>query len=348
MISKERDIVFLKKLISNDYINGVLNDYGENGVSDLKLILEFIPDIFKYITLRNYKSIKIFKSEEINLNHFGDVKIINDFSYLSRFESEILVIQVEKVDKLSVIITDIDIDTIIKSNFIYQFTNKEEKFITKSREYPLPNIPDAESCFSIPTFKTLDEALLHYKTFIARPALCGHIQNALHPNKIFFAPKPEQHLRKSLEYFLKIRIRAYTEIRPEQVVDESHPVDLKITWQGINHIALIEIKWLGKSLNTEGVRRFTSDHSDPRALSGAKQLVDYIDSNILRAPTHNTMGYLVIYDLRREGTVVTTDTINRVNGFHYENKEIDFNPKYHVLRNDFAEPIRMFIEPICS
>lgn len=348
MISKDRDINCLEEIISQGYEHQILRDYGDDGITDFKDVLENIRSIYKHINLRNYSSIVIFKSDSINLNVIHtQTYVINDFSHLTQFESSLnLTIQVKKVDELIVSLSEVDISLITPTNFAYQYTSDKERFYTKMAIYDLPSIPDADSYFAIPTFKSLDIALSHYKINFVRTAFCPYIQEALCPQKIFFKPKPEKHLRRSLEFFLKARMREYTEIRPEQIVDESHPVDLKITWQGINHIAIIEIKWLGKSLATDGGNsRFSSTHDESRALSGARQLVEYLDSNKERTANFNTIGYLVIYDLRRKDSVVNMIKIDRDNGLFYENQEVDFNPRYHEIRKDFAKPIRMFIYP---
>jgi hypothetical protein len=161
---------------------------------------------------------------------------------------------------------------------------------------------------------------------------------------MFFRSKPERKMRQSLTQYLKIRLRGNIEVRPEQVVDESHPVDIKVTWFLSNRLALIEIKWLGKSRNA---RSLTTSYSIGRARKGARQLADYIDGNASQAPIHVSRGYLVVIDGRRYGLNINVASVNHKRGMYYANSEISYNPKFHKLRPDFEEPIRMFAEPIC-
>lgn len=59
------------------------------------------------------------------------------------------------------------------------------------------------------------------------------------------------------------------------------------------------------------------------------------------------MGYLVVFDLRRKSAKEDITQIDVANGHWYENKEIIYDPQYHVIRKDFAPPTRMFITPQC-
>jgi len=152
-------------------------------------------------------------------------------------------------------------------------------------------------------------------------------------------------MRKSLTNFLDISLRG-VEVRPEQVVDETHPIDIKVTWMFQAKHALIEIKWLGTPKYDDS--HLGASYTDYRARQGAKQLADYLDSNQEYAPLHTQRGYLVVIDGRRQGLNPDISAVNRKMGFHYEHQELDFDPKYHEIRNDFAYPIRMFAEPKCQ
>lgn len=349
MLNKEQDINTIKELISTDYTSCILNDYGAIGIFNLKIILEIIPSIFKFIKLHNFNSVIIFKSESFNLSEQADnCYTIQNFSHFGSVDGNNIVLQVNSLDEILVTSSKIEITDIIQSDFVYQYTPKKELFHTKTITCELPKMPGADSCFALSTFKSLDEALLHYKTNVVKYADCLHIKTAIHSEeRIFFKPHPEHRLRDSMVYFLKARLRGDgLEVRPEQTIDASHPVDIKVTWAFTNHIALIEIKWLGKSLNAD-TKSFTSNYTDVRARDGARQLAEYLDGNLVQVPNHNTKGYLVVFDLRRKSTTVDSNQITAINGYWYENKEIEYNPQYHTIRPDFAPPTRMFITPQC-
>jgi hypothetical protein len=234
-----------------------------------------------------------------------------------------------------------------KNSIVYLYDNQIEYIYGKKDRKKLEPPPGARSYFTVETFKELEDALEYYKIRQARVSSCQILTQVWHDeNKIFFKPRPEEIMRNSLTQFLKIRLRGNFEVRPEQNVDTTHPVDIKITWSMKNHIALIEIKWLGKSLNkdTGAVTNFTQS----RALDGAKQLANYLDSNLRQAPSHSTIGYLVIYDGRRRNINKNTTCINRKDGFYYENKGINLASGNHKKRRDFAKPVRFFLEPLCT
>lgn len=153
-------------------------------------------------------------------------------------------------------------------------------------------------------------------------------------------------MRDSLTQFLKDCVRGDVEVRPEQVVDRTHPVDIKVTWFMSNRLALIEIKWLGAS-KKRGGNKFTR-HFAARAQKGARQLVDYLNANAVQAPQQDARGYLVIFDARRARVKPSTRSINHADGFKYEHSEIVFSPTYHEIRADFETPVRMFMEPVCD
>lgn len=349
MLNKERDIRAIKEMLSSDYTSCIHNDYGIIGISNLKMTLEVVSTIFKFINLRNFLSVVIFSSDCYKLSDkFTNCSAVQNFSHLGSINSDNLSIQINSLDEVLITTSPIIITDITPTDFVYQYTPKKEMFHTKTNICDLPKVPGTDSCFAVSTFKSLEEALSHYKTNVVKHADCLHIKAALHSEKrIFFKPHPEYLLRDSLVYFLKARMRGEgLEVRPEQAVDTSHPVDVKVTWGFTNHIALIEIKWLGKSLNSDTLT-FTSNYTDSRARDGATQLAEYLDANAIQVPNHNTMGYLVIFDLRRKSTNINTTQITQADGYWYEDKDIAYNPEYHVIRKDFASPTRMFIIPQC-
>ena len=88
-----------------------------------------------------------------------------------------------------------------------------------------------------------------------------------------------------------------------------HPVDIKVTWPAINNVALIEVKWLGDSGQTQ--------YRDARANEGAKQLIDYLASSVQEEPDKHFVGYLTVFDGRRGKT-----------SNQYERQEINYRSEY--------------------
>jgi hypothetical protein len=231
-----------------------------------------------------------------------------------------------------------------ESGIVYRYSDRRESFIIKRNLHPVRNpAPIHASVFSRPTFSSLREALLDYRDRMVRTSFCYLFRSVWQDDRrLFLKPRPEWLMRRSLHQFLMTALRD-AEVRPEQVVDESHPIDLKVTWTFTTRDALIEIKWLGKS---RVGRRITADHTEVRARQGAKQLAEYLDSNRQAAAHRFARGYLVIIDARRRNLKPTTTQLSRRDGMYYERKEITYHPEYHKIRDDFDPPIRMFVEPV--
>ena len=181
--------------------------------------------------------------------------------------------------------------------------------------------PSEGSFFAVRTYNDLDEALINYRDNVAISCKGKSLSESMTPTRLFFNPSPENKLQEALEEYLVYRLRNCT-VKREHNVDDSHPVDIIVTWQGTNHIALIEIKWIGKSLNERGEMGVT--YNEARANKGAAQLVGYIDNNKDSFPHHVTVGYLAVFDLRRkENNDPNALKISRVNADYFKEREIN-------------------------
>lgn len=347
MIDKQKHIQFFKDILTDFYPLVIERDYGSNGVSALRSVLNSIQEIYKHINVRVFESITILEySEHSHISSLPGSRHFTQFRSLTQVSGKSISIQIISGEECYVVAEELDLNQVLPLAFVYQKKQNEETIVTKSTTIKLPSIPDADSFFAINTFKSLDEAIEYYQTSIVKPGICPILSQAfLNPRKLFFKPGPEHTLRDSMIFCLKIRLRGNPEIRPEQNVDSSHPVDIKVSWMEANHIALIEIKWLGKSINDSGCM---VTYTDARARSGATQLAEYLDSNFKEVPTHTTRGYLVVFDLRRRNPTNDRTAISREDGYHYESREITYDPAYHEERTDFNVPIRMFINPVCN
>jgi hypothetical protein len=230
---------------------------------------------------------------------------------------------------------------------VYVYENGVERFYVGGQIFKITN-PSAvhSSAFCRPTFSSLEAALDQYRTRVALDCSCYILQDAwAEPKRIFLKPKPEATMRRSLQQYLR---DCFTdaEVRPEQTVDESHPVDIKVTWAETNRRALIEIKWLGRSRNEDG--SLGTAYYEGRANEGAEQLVNYLESNKTAGPGLRTKGYLVVFDARRRSLNENTLFLRVENGLHYQGKEIVYNPAYHEMRTDFAVPVRFFTAPVLN
>ena len=352
MIFDQKQLDYFKNIANDTFALMILKDYGQGSRDRLVHLTDNITNIYRYLHFSAFEYVFVYTALEPK-NALDNQEDANPIKYsscenLSPLTGNTIVIELKENGDLFVSTNYVlDVEKVRLSSIIYKYgklTGSEEIF-GKAEVKRLRPLPDTDSYFSIQTHKELESALEDYKTKVAMHSECSDLKKIWYDqNKIFFKPRPEHILRDSLTQFLKVRLRN-TEVRPEQIVDKSHPVDIKITWLLVNKLALIEIKWLGKSLYKVG-KSFKQIYTRTRALEGATQLVNYLDENLKQSPTRNTKGYLVVFDARRWGCNSNTLTISQANGLKYINEEIKFDPEYHKTRSDFSQPFRFFMQPI--
>ncbi|WP_189189225.1 hypothetical protein [Streptomyces albiflavescens] len=244
-----------------------------------------------------------------------------------------------------------EIDTsAISGQFVsYRYAgHQKEQILTPGGAHSVPTIANFPSYFAVPYFLDLREALVRYGTISVRHAQCDIFRTTWRePARLVFVNKPEATMRRSLQQYLRASLRDHLPIQvmPEQNVNETKPVDIKVTWTASNRVALIEIKWLG--LSHDATKKTTTPYSAARAKSGAKQLAAYLDSYHSHDPDTEARGYLVVFDGRRRGVTPESTRVTYANGFHYANEEIDY-PAALLARGDFDTPVRFFCEPACE
>lgn len=227
---------------------------------------------------------------------------------------------------------------------VYRHHQGVESFFINGNEYGLVNpITGYGSVFCRPTFGNLVDALDTYRTKAAEHSGCEVLKTAWHePSRWFLKAKPEQIMRKSLVQYLG-NVLDDAEVRPEQNVDESHPVDIKVSFALTDLRAIIEIKWLGDSVDETG--KMTTHYTHARALAGAQQLAEYLDSSHEWGTGVKTRGYLVVFDARRKGLSEGITTLSQTDAMHYKDKHITYSPDHSSIRSDFAPPVRMYMFP---
>lgn len=227
---------------------------------------------------------------------------------------------------------------------VYLFNTAGEKFIVGGRVYDVENVVVGyPSVFCKPTFGTLRAALDDYRVRSAARSTCYELEKAWADDKYLrFKNKPEAIMRRSLTQFLRNVLRD-ANVQPEQNVDETHPVDIHVSFLMTTQHAIIEIKWLGESVRTDGSPG--TAYSKSRALEGARQLVEYLNATHQSSPHHGARGYLVVFDGRRRGLADGATELDSANALHYERLDIDYSPDYSDSRTDFDPPMRMFLYP---
>lgn len=220
-----------------------------------------------------------------------------------------------------------------------------ESVLTASGAIDIEEFPGLVSPFALPYFRDLDLALQNYYDYKARETQCLHLERTWEDvSRLVLTNKPEKHMRRSLYDYLSTRLRdAEPEVIQEQNVNETEPVDIRIQWLDSRRVSLLEVKWIGDSVNAEGEIRVK--YRDARAREGYVQLRDYVRSQKLTLPNHIVKGRVVVYDARR-GTITRQPdgTFKSSNAWQYRSVEIDYGD---VLVDDaeIDTPVRFYLEP---
>jgi hypothetical protein len=344
----------MKRITERLFVPVIHGAYGDSGTEELRRVIEFLLSFYAYGDpvdaggpIYVFRRTTAVAADQADLGVRGTFITENRLDRLPRKTSRTLFIEIQDGHSLR-FANDAEVDetALSEHGILYRYTAEGEHFIVRGEALVVEN-PAAihSSIFARPTFSSLRDALLDYRDRLARTSTCKILTSAWADDKrLFFHPGPEILLRDSLTQYLRVVLRD-AEVRPEQNMDDRHPVDIKVTWSLTTRLGIVEIKWLGKSRRGTQI---TGVFSEGRALEGAAQLADYLDQNRSSAPTRDTRGYLVIVDARRWGLGGATSTIARAEGMRYADAEIQFDPEYHKERSDFDPPIRMFVEPICD
>jgi len=319
---------------------------------ELRELFNFIePGLFnkKIIIFINLEDVILF-SEEQSINLTMNKAIL--FNYTND-----VVIQVFSRNRNVLMWENIDTDKVFKceNNIVYLYESNKEMFFVKNKEIDI-TIRSFGSRFS-EEFDELEQQLTNYYLHKIKYSSCPIFSESWHSEKrIFFKgggkDVPEKYMQQSLQNFIKdlsIIKGDIGQFEPtrEHNVDARKPVDIIVRWEKSNRIALIEIKWLGKSIHNG---KFKSEHLSSRVNDGFLQLKEYFDLAKRDYPNKLIKCYLVVIDARRWQTNEQTTTISYRNGMHYANMEIeiDDDKKFHLIHKSIRAPIRMFVEPICD
>ena len=245
----------------------------------------------------------------------------------------------------------IDISTAAQSAVVYRYEARSDRILAKEHDIFVPKVlSELASAFSNPTLDSLDDALTWYGDFV-RESKCHLLaevwEGGVDGPRLVLVNKPEAKMRRSLAQALNMLLRDVT-VRPEQNTDESKPVDIRVEWFASGASALIEIKWLGRSVaksRTPKAATTYTDYNEGRARGGAKQLADYLDRQARNSVATSPRGYLVVFDARRNNVAGANDALSEADALHFEDGDIVYNPNYAAIRPDFEVPVRFFLRP---
>ena len=233
-------------------------------------------------------------------------------------------------------------------SYVFNGEEQTECFYVNGVQVGIQNSYSCPSIFAL-QYHDLIEALYKYHSTRARNVSCEHLKNCFQDeNFIYFKNKPEDCIQVSLSEFLKSHLRG-VDVSREFNLGASKPVDVRVYWREANRSALIEVKWLGRSLKENG--NIGTSYTNTRVNDGMSQIKEYMDLSRRDNPDIISKGYLVLIDGRRRGinqSVVTS--ISREDGYHYSGSELNVHvsQQFWLTYPEISEFLRMFVEPICT
>ena len=344
------DIDKMRRIVENTYVRDVREKYGAEGTASLVELTEFLVQLYRRIDPSSRRD-PLMVCRAIGGQSIPFIEApthsLQSIAHIQHHLDGPCCIEVLGSGALHVYpLGSVSISAASERAVVYRFGAGEERLFVKDASFALINpLTELASVFARPTFSSLQAALANFAVRM-RDSSCEIVKGVwADPKRLFFKIKPEMTMRKSLNNFLS-NVLQDAEVRPEQNVDESHPVDVKVSWVYSDQRALIEIKWMGDSRDPAG--NVTTKYRDARANEGAKQLADYLDKANEWAPGVRVRGHLVVLDGRRKALAASNSAISTSDGLHYRDLEVTYSPDYAASRTDFAPPSRMFMAPICD
>ena len=271
--------------------------------------------------------------------NMDDLTHINAENIIIESSNELLYLWVDVKDITFLENTD---DTVF-----YFYENNNECFYVNKQKINIPHYFECSSIYALHYFY-LNAALKQYKNEKISASSCDTFKKCWYDsNRIFFKGAPEKQMQLSLKEFLSSALRGVEVVR-EYNLGASKPVDIRVKWTEANKAALIELKWIGKSISASNN---ITPYTDNKANKGAIQLKEYLDMGNTDTPNIISKAYLVVIDGRRSSTnSISQVSINSSDGLFYENVEIQFEDanKFFERMKNFEVPIRMFARPIYS
>jgi hypothetical protein len=341
------DLDKLRELNENLYTSATRKAFGDDGLQALQQLVAGIIKIYRRLdpSLRSNPLVLFADAAASPATVAGAPRRVHSIANLTHELDGACMARVNADGSLDVYVLDLaTLASLSQSAVVYRHNQSVETFVIERNEYRLINpVVGFGSVFCRPTFDDLGRALDSYRVKSAAYSSCEILKSAWHePSRWFLKLKPEHIMRKSLVQYLS-NVLEDAEVRPEQNVDESHPVDIKVSFSLTDQRAIIEIKWLGDSVDATG--KLTTNYSQARAIAGAQQLAEYMDSSHEWGPGLKTRGYLVVFDARRKGLSQGVAKLAPNDALHFKDKEISYSPDHSVIRTDFAAPVRMYMFP---
>lgn len=343
-----RDERRLKDIAGRHYLTVISRMHGAQGVEAVRRIYPRLREIFEVI---DYESITgslsvIQMLASVSEPFVEDARYeISDISDIAIHNSGTLTLQLAG-EKVFLWKRHTEPRELPDGAVTYRYTSSEGEMFWIDKETSAdPELLGYPRLFGTRQFLDLSEALADYANHFARFSECLELRKAWREDaRVMWISAPESTMRRSLHQYLRMSLRdGRPDVKEEVPPDGENPIDIVIRWPASNRVAVIEIKWLGKSGRLDPPR-VTKEHGQARAQHGLDQLIAYLDLTKASSPYYSLRGYLVVFDARRRNVKAATTFCTREDGLHFQDAHIDFDENI-LRRNDVATPVRFFCEP---
>ena len=355
------DLEAVRKVASMGFSSDARDAFGEKGEDCLRRLLDSVRVFFQAVPPDGLSTTFVFVywvgghgdgMDEGMTRIATSVEGINLACYRPHLEdASVVVVDVRSDGRydLGAVTTPPPFKDLSKQSLVFVNEDGVDQFFIGGRSTTLPQLAmGARSNFAVATVSNLEEALESYRQVAAHvscPILSEVWEQGSNGPRLVFRNKPEATMRRSLGWFLGVRIEGDVSVRPEHNTDESKPVDLVVDWFRSKQRALIEIKWLGYSLTADSDGTQFTSYAASRVREGADQLADYVSRERSTDPSVSLLGYLAVFDGRRRNVIDPTTRIAAADALHYRGKGVPLAPKHASGQTGITALVRFFLEP---
>jgi hypothetical protein len=342
----------LREAVLNSYERRIEDQYGTRGTELLRLLGEALTQIYRVLAPEMLTDgLTVFATLQPDSRPIAVARTmeVSSSELVGRVHAG-ATLQALGADRFLLCADQIDPVDLAHDALVYRY-QEGDRFVIGGVLSQIPQRRPFPSWWSVPAFFEVEDALIDYREHVAMDCDCDILKGEVWHDasrRWIFTNRPEDALQRSLWRYLRNVMRGAQQIREvdrEQPVDGRRPPDIKITFSESNRIALIEVKWMGVSVNKAKTAISSFKPGEKAANEGAQQLADYLDANLNRAGKHQTMGYLVVFDGRRQNVRLEGE-LTRDEALHFQLREVVYEPDLAGRRNDFATPLRFFMRPL--
>lgn len=353
----------VQEVASMAFLANARDAFGEQGEDCLRRLLDGVRSFFQVVPPDGLSATFVFVCRLAGHEEYEPEESLDLFA--TSVDVGSVAGHRHRMEAASVVVVDVGVDgrydlaegplppleAMSRASLVFVNQNGVDQFVIGGRSSTLPQLATgARSNFAVATVAELDEALEMYRkqaASVSCPILATVWEGGRDGPRLAFKNKPEKTMLRSLQWYLSVRVDGAS-VRPEHNTDESNPVDLVVDWFGSKKRALIEIKWMGKSLTRDSDGTQFTTYGASRVVTGANQLAGYLDRERSTDAEVSLRGYLTVFDGRRRRVSHAMTGIPEADACYFRDKDITLEARHMSEASMVAGLVRYFLEPRVS